>query len=70
MESTVARLKSKYLEGMTGKKLSVLFEQEISDGVYEGTAENYAKVVMKSNTDISKKLVIMYGWCFFVAPRL
>ena len=57
MESTVARLKSKYLEGMTGKKLSVLFEQEISDGVYEGTAENYAKVVMKSNTDISKKCI-------------
>lgn len=57
MESTVARLKSKYLEGMTGKKLSVLFEQEISDGVYEGTAENYAKVIMKSNTDISKKCI-------------
>ena len=57
MESTVARLKSKYLEGMTGKKLSVLFEQKISDGVYEGTAENYAKVIMKSNTDISKKCI-------------
>ncbi|UKI36386.1 MAG: MiaB/RimO family radical SAM methylthiotransferase [Clostridiales bacterium] len=55
MESTVARLKNKYLESMAGKNLSVLFEQEISDGVYEGTAENYAKVIMKSDVDISKK---------------
>ena len=55
MESTVARLKNEYLESMEGKNLSVLFEQEISDGVYEGTAENYAKVIMKSDVDISKK---------------
>lgn len=55
MEGTVARLKNKYLESMAGKNLSVLFEQEISDGVYEGTAENYAKVIMKSDVDISKK---------------
>lgn len=55
MESTVQRLKNEYLSGMTGKKLNVLFEQEISPNVYEGTAENYAKVVMKSDTDISKK---------------
>ena len=57
MESTVARLKNEYLESMAGKNLSVLFEQEISDGVYEGTAENYAKVIMKSDTDISKKCI-------------
>jgi len=55
MEGTVARLKNEYLESMAGKNLSVLFEQEISDGVYEGTAENYAKVIMKSGADISKK---------------
>ena len=55
MEGTVARLKNEYLESMAGKNLSVLFEQEISDGVYEGTAENYAKVIMKSDADISKK---------------
>ena len=55
MEGTVARLKNKDLESMAGKNLSVLFEQEISDGVYEGTAENYAKVIMKSDVDISKK---------------
>ena len=55
MESTVARLKHEYLARMAGKNLSVLFEQEISDGVYEGTAENYAKVIMKSDVDISKK---------------
>lgn len=55
MEGTVARLKNEYLESMTGKNLNVLFEQEISDGVYEGTAENYAKVIMKSDVDISKK---------------
>lgn len=55
MEGTVARLKNEYLESMEGKNLSVLFEQEISDGVYEGTAENYAKVIMKSGADISKK---------------
>lgn len=55
MEGTVARLKNEYLESMAGKNLSVLFEQEISDGVYEGTAENYAKVIMKSDVDISKK---------------
>ena len=57
MEGTVARLKNEYLESMAGKNLSVLFEQEISDGVYEGTAENYAKVIMKSDTDISKKCI-------------
>ena len=55
MEGTVARLKNEYLESMAGKNLNVLFEQEISDGVYEGTAENYAKVIMKSDADISKK---------------
>lgn len=55
MEGTVARLKNEYLESMAGKNLSVLFEQEISDGVYEGTAENYAKVIIKSDVDISKK---------------
>lgn len=55
MEGTVARLKNEYLESMAGKNLSVLFEQEISDGVYEGTAKNYAKVIMKSDVDISKK---------------
>lgn len=55
MEGTVSRLKNEYLESMAGKNLSVLFEQEISDGVYEGTAENYAKVIMKSDVDISKK---------------
>lgn len=55
MEGTVARLKNEYLESMAGKNLRVLFEQEISDGVYEGTSENYAKVIMKSDVDISKK---------------
>ena len=55
MENAVAELKEKYLESMTGENLNVLFEQEISENIYEGTAQNYVKVIKKSDTDISKK---------------
>lgn len=27
-------------------------------------------IILPENTDISKKLIIMHGWCFFVAPQL
>ena len=55
MENAVSELKERYLESMTGENLNVLFEQEISENVYEGTAQNYVKVIKKSDTDISKK---------------
>ena len=54
MEKTVAELKNKYLQCMVGTTLNVLFEQEISPNVYEGTAENYVKVLAKSEVNLSK----------------
>lgn len=54
MEKTVAELKNKYLQCMVGTTLNVLFEQEISPNIYEGTAENYVKVLAKSEVNLSK----------------
>jgi len=46
-----------YLKGFVGKKCEVLFEQEISPGIYEGHMTNYVKVHLKSSCDLSGKFV-------------
>ena len=40
-----------------GKNIEVLFERETEDGVYEGKTENYVTVKVKSETDISGKIL-------------
>lgn len=44
-----------YFNSLIGKKLNVLFENEISDGVYQGYTKNYIPVRIKSNEDIIGK---------------
>ena len=46
-----------YLKSFVGKKVNVLFEREIKNGVFEGTTSNYIKVHAKSDADISHTYV-------------
>lgn len=57
MSECVKELHDSYLRSYIGKTVSVLAERQIEDGVYEGHMTNYIKVHVKSNTDISKKIV-------------
>ena len=49
--------KKEFMTKMLGQTLSVLFEQEISDGIYEGKTGNYQNVLVKSMEDISGKYI-------------
>ncbi len=53
--SALKKTQKQYLQSQIGKTASVLFEQEVSDGIYEGHMTNYVKVRMKSAEDISGK---------------
>lgn len=57
MSECVKELHDSYLRSYIGKTVSVLAERQIKDGIYEGHMTNYIKVHVKSNTDISKKIV-------------
>ncbi len=48
-----------YLESLISKDALVLFEQQVSDGIYEGHMTNYVKVHLKSDTDICGKFVMV-----------
>ena len=50
---------NEYLEGFTGKTVSVLFERERKGekGVYEGKTDNYVTVLAQSDTDIGGKIL-------------
>lgn len=54
MESVVNECRDNYLNKLIGKEVEVLFEQEVENGIWEGTTTNYVKVRVKSDKDISK----------------
>lgn len=47
----------KFIEGFIGKVMPVLYEQEISENLYEGYTENYIRVTAKSETNIKNKIL-------------
>lgn len=47
----------KFIEGFIGKVMQVLYEQEISENLYEGYTENYIRVTAKSETNIKNKIL-------------
>lgn len=46
-----------FINGFLGKKMPVLYERQICDGIYEGYTTNYIRVHSKSNIDISNSIV-------------
>ncbi len=50
-------LKQQYINGFVGKVMPVLAERCIADGIYEGHLTNYIKVHIKSDIDISHKII-------------
>ena len=57
MQTTEKKLEKAYLLSIVGKTLKVLFETEKGKGVFEGHAENYMPVRVKSDTDITGQIV-------------
>lgn len=57
MQTTAKKLEKAYLLSIVGKTLKVLFETEKGKGVFEGHAENYMPVRVKSDTDITGQIV-------------
>ena len=49
--------KKEFMTKMLGKTFSVLFEQEVSEGIYEGKTGNYQNVLVNSGCDISGKYI-------------
>lgn len=47
-----------YIQGLVSKKLTVLYERAISEGIYEGYTENYIKIITPSNYDITNKILL------------
>lgn len=47
-----------------------IFSGEESELCRELETHKLDIIFLPENTDISKKLIIMHGWCFFVAPQL
>lgn len=55
--SALKKTQLAYLESHIGTTALVLFEQEVSEGVYEGHMTNYVKVRLKSDTDICGRYI-------------
>ncbi len=53
MSDTVKCLKKSYLDMHKGKELQVLFEQRTKDGYFEGTSNEYIKVLVKTDKDLT-----------------
>lgn len=49
------KIRAEYFESIIGCKVSVLFENCIGDGIYQGYSKNYIPVRMKSDKDIIGK---------------
>lgn len=47
----------KFGQKMLNKEFNVLFEQKVGDNKYEGLTENYVKVLVKSDNDISEQIL-------------
>ncbi|MDI3508312.1 MAG: threonylcarbamoyladenosine tRNA methylthiotransferase MtaB [Clostridiales bacterium] len=50
-------LKMSFMRSHIGRIIPVLFEHEIEDGYYEGLTPNYIRVIMRSDTDISGRII-------------
>mgnify|MGYP006356803733 CR=1 FL=1 len=46
-----------FLQAQVGRIANVLFEQQAQNGMYEGFSENYVKVMMESDADISGEII-------------
>lgn len=57
MSSLCNRLNVEYMDSFVGEVVSVLFEREVSDGLYEGHSTNYIRVNVPSDEDISHKIL-------------
>ena len=57
MSAVANKTKETFINSVIGKTYPVLFEQEVESGVFEGYTPNYIAVRVKSDTDISHKIV-------------
>ncbi len=57
MIDVAKRLHEKYIASFVGKTVEVLFEQKVSGDEYEGHMTNYIKVRVKSNRDLTHKII-------------
>ena len=48
---------NKFGQKMLDKEFNVLFEQKVGDNKYEGLIENYVKVIVESDNDISEQIL-------------
>lgn len=48
---------NKFGQKMLEKEFNVLFEQKVGDNKYEGLTENYVKVIVESDNDISEQIL-------------
>lgn len=48
---------NKFGQKMLDKEFNVLFEQKVGDNKYEGLTENYVKVMVESDNDISEQIL-------------
>lgn len=48
---------NKFGQEMLDKEFNVLFEQKVGDNKYEGLTENYVKVIVESDNDISEQIL-------------
>lgn len=46
-----------FIKGFVGKIMPVLYERQVSDGIYEGYTTNYIRVHLKCDKDISNSIV-------------
>lgn len=54
------RLQTEFMIRFTGRTMPVLFEREISEGVYEGYTTNYIRVLARSNESLRNKILDVY----------
>ena len=57
MSAVANSTKETFINSIIGKTYPVLFEQEVEKGIYEGYTPNYVAVRIKSDTDISHKII-------------
>ena len=57
MKQTVMELEKEFCRENVGKTVSVLFEREVKQGIFEGHAENYMPVRIKSAGDICEQIL-------------
>lgn len=57
MQQTADKLAKDFCNNTVGSVQNVLFERQVLNGIYEGHAGNYIVVRVKSDTDISGKIV-------------